>query len=213
MKRSTIALLDYGIGNVKSISNALENIGASAVLTSDRTQVMDADAVILPGVGAFAQGMQNLNRYELLPVIHDFVKTGKPFMGICLGMQMLLEESEEFGITKGIGLIKGKVIRMPLAENATEKLPHVSWNEITEPSPGRWKGTALNDVPDHTSVYFVHTFVASPADPADVLATTNYGGLDFCAAVHQDNIYGVQFHPEKSGEAGMQILKNFIQLI
>jgi glutamine amidotransferase len=213
MKKATVAILDYGIGNVKSISNALENIGAAPVLTSDRNAVMQADAVILPGVGAFAKGMQNLETYKLIPVIHEFVETGKPFMGICLGMQMLLEESEEFGTTKGLGLISGKVIRMPLAKDATEKLPHVTWNELKEPQPGRWAGTVLNNTPEHTSVYFVHSYVAAPSPDTTILSLTTYGDKDFCSAVHKDNIYGVQFHPEKSGEKGMAILQHFIQLI
>ena len=212
MKKSKIAILDYGLGNVKSISNAFDNIGVIPILSKDRDVVMESSALVLPGVGAFAKGMENLEKNNLVSIIYDFVKTSKPFLGICLGMQMLLEKSEEFGETEGLGLIKGKVKKMSINGNSLDKLPHVSWNELSEPSQGRWKGTLLNDSSLLTDVYFVHTFVASPENKKDVLATTNYGNTEFCAAVHSKNVYGTQFHPEKSGKAGLKMLKNFIEL-
>jgi glutamine amidotransferase len=131
--KKNVVILDYGIGNVKSIANALIEIGAEPVLSSDEKVIMDAEALILPGVGAFQKGMSNLIEANLVHVIHEFVATGKPFLGICLGMQMLLEESDEFGITKGLGLIPGKVQTLQLEEGSMEKLPHVAWNEIKEP--------------------------------------------------------------------------------
>ncbi len=212
MRRVKIAILDYGIGNVKSICNALNNIGADTVLTADEKEILDADAAILPGVGAFAKGMQNLAESNLVNVIHKFVATGKPFMGICLGMQMLMDASEEFGTTKGLGLISGNVVKLTLVDGAKEKLPHVTWNEINEPSPQRWENTILDNIPKHSDVYFVHSFVAAPAIQEDVLVTAEYGNVNFCAGVKKGNIYGLQFHPEKSGNIGLQILRNFLSL-
>lgn len=207
-----VAILDYGIGNVKSIANAVESIGAKSFLTRKEEEILNADALIFPGVGAFAKGMSNLMEYGLSDLIYKFTKTGKPFLGICLGMQMLLEESEEFGSTKGLGLIKGKVIRLPLPENSHAKLPHISWNGIIKPAENRWNSTILSGTSDRSDVYFVHTFVAAPTELSDVLAITEYGGIRFCSAVHKKNIYGMQFHPEKSGPVGLNILSKFISL-
>ncbi len=206
-----IAVIDYGIGNVKSMCNALAHVGLEAILTNKRDEILSADAVILPGVGAFAQGMYNLNQHQLVPVIREYVSGGKLFIGVCLGMQMLLEESEEFGATRGIGLIHGRVKKIQLAENSIEKLPHVSWNEINEPISGRWKNTLLEDTPINSNMYFVHSFVAVPEHETDVLASCNFGGNDFCAAIQQNNIYGFQFHPEKSAEMGLSILNKIKQ--
>lgn len=212
MRRPKIVILDYGIGNVKSICNALNNIGADTVFTADEKEILHADAAILPGVGAFAKGMQNLAESNLINVIHKFVATGKPFMGICLGMQMLMDTSEEFGTTKGLGLIRGNVVKLTILDGAKEKLPHVTWNEINEYSPGKWENTIMHDIPKHSDVYFVHSFVAAPANQEDVLVTAEYGNVNFCAGVNRGNIYGFQFHPEKSGNTGLQILRNFLSL-
>lgn len=208
-----IAVIDYGIGNVKSMMNALESLEASAILTCDKDEIMKADGVILPGVGAFKHGMDNLAERGLIETLYKYVETGKPFLGVCLGMQMLMEESDEFGNTRGLGFVEGRVARMPLDENTTEKLPHVSWNELHEPSSGRWHGTILKDLPDTFDVYFVHSFAAVPVDRSNILAECEYGKRFFCAAVNKDNVYGTQFHPEKSGDTGKKILKNFISLI
>lgn len=208
-----IVIIDYGIGNVKSMYNAFYNIGFKPELTSDKQSILNADAVVLPGVGAFSKGMENLNERGLFQIIHDFIKKGNPFLGVCLGMQMLLEESEEFGLTPGLGLIKGKVVKLPILPNSVEKLPHVSWNELREPTEGRWNGTILNKVPINTDAYFVHTFVVVPKYEEDILATTDYADINFCSAIHHENIYGTQFHPEKSSQNGLSILTNFVNLI
>jgi len=208
--KKNVVILDYGIGNVKSIANALIEIGAEPFLSSDEQVILAADSVILPGVGAFSKGMSNLKEANLVEVINKFVETGKPFLGICLGMQMLLEESDEFGITKGLGLIAGKVGMMLLPDQAKDKLPHVTWNEIKAPEAGRWENSLLAASEENTYVYFVHSFVAMPSSPDDILAIANYGGANFCAAVKKNNITGVQFHPEKSGMPGLKMLSQFL---
>lgn len=213
MRIKKVVIIDYGIGNIKSMYNAFNNLGIEPQLTSDRQSILDASAVVLPGVGAFRKGMENLHSLGLVETIRTFVNKGNPFLGVCLGMQMLLEESEEFGITPGLGLIKGKVIRLPITPSINEKLPHVTWNQLNEPSTGRWKHTILNDFPLNSDAYFIHSFVAVPTNCKTILTTTNYGGGDFCSALHQENIYGTQFHPEKSGKNGHLILNNFINLI
>lgn len=206
-----VAVLDYGLGNVRSITNALTNIGVAPILTSDCELILSADALILPGVGAFAKGMQNLKDRNLIGLIHQFVDSGKPFLGICLGMQMLLGESEEFGFNKGLGLIKGKVIKLPLKFGGSEKLPHVSWNEILPPSQDRWNNTLLESTAPSSDVYFIHSYVALPNDQGDVLSYTSYGDGYFCSAIQKDNITGFQFHPEKSGALGLNMLSEFIK--
>lgn len=208
--KKNVVILDYGIGNVKSIANALFEIGAEPVLSSDEKVIMGAEALILPGVGAFQKGMSNLTESNLVHVIQEYVATGKPFLGICLGMQMLLEESDEFEITKGLGLIPGKVQKLKLWEGSSEKLPHVAWNEIKEPEMGRWTNSLMESTEINTDVYFVHTFVAVPSNSENILAVANYGNADFCAAVKKDNVTGVQFHPEKSGKLGLKMLSQFL---
>lgn len=206
-----IAIIDYEIGNVKSIINAFKKIEIEPILTNQRDIIMNSDGLILPGVGAFTQGMKNLEKYGLHEIIYDFVNTKKPFMGICLGMQMLMEESEEFGITKGLGLIEGKVIKLPVQNPNCEKLPHVSWNEISTKNIS-WKNTILDDLEEYTDMYFVHSFVASPKNEENILSITEYSDYKFCSSVKKENIYGCQFHPEKSGEQGLKIIQNFVNL-
>lgn len=206
-----ISIIDYDVGNVKSIINAFKKIGVEPILTNDRETILASDGSILPGVGAFAHGMQNLQKHDLIEVIYDFVDTQKPIMGICLGMQMLMEESEEFGITKGLGLISGKVIKLPVQNPDYEKLPHVSWNEISKHKIS-WENTVLDNIPEHSDMYFVHSFVASPIDENNILSTTEYSDYKFCSSIKKDNIYGCQFHPEKSGEIGLKIIQNFVNL-
>ena len=206
-----IVLIDYGIGNIKSITNAFENHGVEVVLSRKREIILKANGLVLPGVGAFSHGMNNLHKYKLVDTIKDYVKTGKPLLGICLGMQMLLEESQEFGINKGLGLIKGKVIKLPLEELSQAKLPHISWNGI-KPYNISWNNTILNNIKINSDMYFVHSFVASPKNKNEILSITDYFGVEFCSSIKKNNIYGCQFHPEKSSSMGLSIIENFIKI-
>jgi len=206
-----IAVIDYGIGNVRSILSAFENQGANVFLTRDKNKILESDGVILSGVGAFSHGMDSLNKYGLVDIIKEYVESNKPFMGICLGMQMLFEESEEFGVTKGLGLISGKVVKLPTKDSQNEKLPHVSWNELNS-GKIQWPDTVLENIKEGSDMYFVHSFVAQPNDESNVLSTTEHSGYNFCSSVKSGNIYGCQFHPEKSGKTGLKIVKNFIRI-
>ena len=206
-----IAIIDYEIGNIKSIINVFKKIGIEPILTNDREAILSSDGLILPGVGAFAHGMENLEKYGLQEIIYEFVNTKKPFLGICLGMQMLMEESEEFGLTKGLGLIEGKVIKLPIQNPNCKKLPHVSWNEISTKNI-TWKNTILDEIEEYTDMYFVHSFITSPKNDKNILAMTEYSDYKFCSSVKKDNIYGCQFHPEKSGDKGLKIMQNFVNL-
>lgn len=206
-----IVIIDYDVGNVRSIINALKKVGVDTILSNDKDEIMSSDGVILPGVGAFAHGMENLNKYNLVKTIIEYTNTNKPLLGICLGMQMLLDESEEFKNTKGLGLISGKVVKLPVKNSSYEKLPHVSWNEIKEQNIN-WNDTILDKVEQQSDMYFVHSFIASPTNQNEILSTTKYSDYKFCSSVKKGNIYGCQFHPEKSGEIGLKIIENFIKI-
>lgn len=206
-----IAVIDYDIGNVRSILSAFENQGANVFLTRDREKILASDGLVLPGVGAFSHGMASLRKYNLVKDIKDYIETGKPFIGICLGMQMLFDHSEEFGLSSGLGLIAGSVIKLPTKEDKNEKLPHVSWNEVNIVE-GKWEGTILDGVTEGSDMYFVHSFIANPDDRSNILSMTEYSGYKFCSSVKKNNIYGCQFHPEKSGTVGLNVIKNFIRM-
>jgi imidazole glycerol-phosphate synthase subunit HisH len=206
---STIAIIDYDVGNIKSICNAFEKVGANIIVTRDRDEISKADGVVLPGVGAFYHGMQKLKQYGLDKTILDIANSGKPLLGICLGMQMLFSSSEEFGNTAGLGIIPGKVLKLPLIDPDYQKLPHVSWNELNGCGPESWRSSILKDVPENENMYFVHSFFAKPDDKKDILSTTVYSDHKFCSTVQRNNVYGCQYHPEKSAIAGLKIITNF----
>ncbi len=208
-----VTMIDYGIGNLFSVTRALEHVGAS-VATTDSPHVLDrAERVILPGVGSFANGMSGLRERSLIEPLRRYAASGRPFLGICLGLQLMFDASEEFGRHEGLGLIAGEVKAVPdrRADGQPHKIPHVGWAPLAPPSPGSsWDGTLFGDVAPGESVYFVHSFTAVPADERHRLADTDYDGCRISAAVRRDNLYGCQFHPEKSGPTGLRILARFV---
>lgn len=209
-----VAVIDYGVGNLLSVSRALEHCGARVTITSDAAAILAAGRVVLPGVGSFADGMAALRIGDLDAVVRQVAATGTPLLGICLGMQMLLDKSEEFGITDGLGLIPGHVVKIPAMTTTGEphKIPHIGWNELVfSAQRDSWQDCLLSDVEPGKSVYFVHSFMAEPASPEHRLADCRYGGIPISAVVKRDNVIGCQFHPEKSGEVGLRILKNFLR--
>jgi len=205
-----IAIIDYDMGNLRSVAKAFEKVGARARVTRDPGVITDASHVVLPGVGAFRDCMANLDEFNLITPILNSVKSGKPFLGICLGLQLLFDESMEFGRHKGLGIIKGSVVRFPASADANGlelKVPHMGWNDIRI-----MKGSALfNGIHDGAYFYFVHSYYTAPEDPGVTLTTTSYG-LEFTSAIEKDNIMACQFHPEKSQRVGLKMLKNFSEL-
>jgi glutamine amidotransferase len=212
MTKPSITVIDYGVGNLLSVQRGLEQCGAEVLLTSDPNLVLAAERLVLPGVGAFANAMKALEERNLVTPIQEQATKGTPLLGICLGMQLLLDESEEFGVTKGLGLISGRVV--PVAPKTTigtpQKIPHIGWNDLV-PAAGRvdWRGTLLRDNHPGEAAYFVHSYTAVPTDPYDRLADCIYGGHRISAAIARNHITGCQFHPEKSGEVGLRILRRF----
>ena len=199
-----IAIIDYGMGNLMSVQKGFERVGREAVVTSDAKTILSAGKVVLPGVGAFPDCMRNLEQNGLIDVVRKTIESGKPFLGICLGLQLLFTESEEFGISKGLDIIKGRVVRFKGPEFAGLKIPHMGWNSIAI----KRRAPALADVPDESHVYFVHSFHVVPEDMSVIATTTPYG-IEFVSSIWKDNIFAVQFHPEKSQTLGLSILKRF----
>lgn len=212
MRKPRITVIDYGLGNLLSVQRGLEHCGAEVLLTSDPEVVASAERAVLPGVGAFASAMQALMEYGLVPALQTLASKGTPLLGICLGMQLLLDESEEFGLTRGLGLIPGRVIPVPnkTAYGETQKIPHIGWNGLVLAESRRdWTDTLLQSNRPGEAAYFVHSFMAVPTNSQHRLADCFYGGQRIPAAVNRDRITGCQFHPEKSGEVGLKILRKF----
>lgn len=213
--KPNIVIVDYGLGNIFSIQKAFGYLGMPTECTADAKKIMSADALILPGVGAFEDGMQGLRKRGLTSVIADFSKSGRPLLGICLGMQLLMTTSEEFGHHEGLNLILGRVKRISSGNEISQaKVPHVGWNKVNayHNFPNPWAHTILKGLPDGFLTYFLHSYAVIPDNALHTLAQTEYGGHTFCSAVYKDNIYGVQFHPEKSAEAGLEVLRNFMSV-
>lgn len=215
MTAPEVAIIDYGMGNLLSVRRGLEHCGARVTVTAEPSAILSASRVVLPGVGAFADGMNELRGTGLDAVVREVAARGIPLLGICLGMQMLLDESEEFGITAGLGLIPGRVVPVPstTSEGRAQKIPHIGWNALLLP-PGcaSWKGTLLDEVKPGEAVYFVHSFMANPTDLTHRVADCLYGGRSISATIRRDNVHGCQFHPEKSGEVGLKVLRRFLSL-
>ena len=200
-----IAIIDYDMGNLKSVHKAFESVGHRAAVTRDPKLIADASHVVLPGVGAFGDCMRNLGRYGLVEPVLGAIQAGKPFLGICLGFQLLFSESEEFGTHRGLGVIPGRVVRFASGGSATPmKVPHMGWNSIAI----RQRSPLLDGVPDGAFMYFVHSYYVVPDDQSVACTMTDYG-RPFVSSVARDNIFACQFHPEKSQSEGLRIIQNF----
>jgi cyclase len=218
----TVSVIDYGMCNLRSVSRAFESLGHTVNIISTPEEVLAATALVLPGVGAFADGMCGLQEKNLITAIKEFTLSGRPLLGICLGMQLLMTESEEFGLHAGLDLIQGSVLAFDdpsVANKKKYRVPHVGWNELHKGTSTRcgneathdWSNTILRNTTEGADVYFVHSFKVVPEDPVHAIAVTRYGGQEFCSAIRKDNIYGTQFHPERCGPTGLTMLRNFAQ--
>ena len=197
------------MGNLRSVQKGFEAVGAKAIVTSDSKKILSARSVVLPGVGAFKACMDNLEKFDLIDTVKQSVQRGKPFLGICLGLQLLFSQAEEFGSVSGLGILKGKVVGFKDAPNSGDplKIPHMGWNNV-EVKPSH---PLFDSVPNQSYFYFVHSYYVVPEDRATVATTTNYG-IEFVSGIHHENIHAFQFHPEKSQQLGLTVLKNFSRL-
>jgi glutamine amidotransferase len=210
--RPSVTVVDYGMGNLFSVSRALERSGAEVRQATTAGEIDGADRLVLPGVGAFADGMRELAERGLVEPLRRYAASGRPFLGICLGMQMMFETSEEFGEWEGLGLLRGRVAAVPGTSvgGLPHKVPHVGWSGLHVPHAGDWSESILGSLGPGSAVYFVHSFAAQPAHRADLLAEVEYGGRRLCAAVRRGPLNGCQFHPEKSAEVGLGIMREFV---
>ena len=204
-----VAIIDFKVGNIFSVVQACKKVGLLVEVTSDYNTILSSDGVILPGVGAFGDAMLNLEEQNLIKTIKDFVQTGKPFMGVCLGLQLLFTNSEEFGNHKGLDIIKGTVKKF---DNTKTKVPQIGWNKIYKDF-NTWENSPLEDTINNEYMYFVHSYYVIPSNKNVVLTNTNYSGIEYCSSIKKDNILATQFHPEKSGEKGLEIYKNWSKLL
>ena len=200
-----VAIIDYDAGNIKSVEKAMIALGENVVITRNKEEILTADHVILPGVGAFGDAMEKLHNYHLVEVIREVVDNNIPFLGICLGLQLLFESSEECSGVQGLGILRGKIVRLP--EDRGLKIPHIGWNSLKYPNRGR----LFAGIAEESYVYFVHSYYLQAADSQIVTATTEYAA-QIHASVEQGNVFACQFHPEKSSDVGMKILSNFLEI-
>ena len=201
-----IAIIDYDAGNIKSVEKAFMALGQDVVVTRDKDTILNAEGVVLPGVGAFGDAMEKLIAYDLVDTIHKVVEKNTPFLGICLGLQLMFESSEESPGVEGLSLLKGKIVRIPEGEGL--KIPHIGWNNLSYPNRGR----LYKDIPEDSYVYFVHSYYLQAEESEIVRATTEYG-VTIHASVEKGNVFACQFHPEKSSSVGMKILENFVTVV
>lgn len=205
-----VGIIDYGLGNIYSVNKACQFVGLDTVVTSNKTILQDVDALILPGVGAFGNAMQSLKELNLVETILKQVSSGKPILGICLGMQLLMKVSSEFGNHNGLDLIDGEVIRFPEGDSQNFKIPQIQWNSINIISES---SKLLKDIPRDTFYYFIHSYYVKTNRGEVVAGTASYKNINYCCAVEKDNIFGTQFHPEKSSKQGLKIFQNFKNFI
>ena len=215
MAPPSVLIVDYGVGNLFNVARAFRALGAEPIISNDIQKIRMAERILLPGVGAFAAGMEGLRAHGLVEVLKEIAVAGTvPFLGICLGMQLLMDSSEENGKWQGLGILPGTVKRFSAPVEGAEhfKVPQIGWNTLEIPNSNRsWEKTILHSITPAPSVYFVHSYYVLPQNPEDTLAETVYGNERFCSVIQRDNIRGCQFHPERSGETGLAILKNFIE--
>lgn len=217
MKEKKIIIVDYGLGNLFSVKHACDFIGTEAKISFDKNEIINADGIILPGVGAFGEAMNNLSELDLVSPLKDFISSGKPFLGVCLGMQLLFSESEEFGSNKGLGIIDGCVKKFPLKnpEGQALKIPQIAWNQIYKyPTTAHyWNNSPLKGLDNGEYMYFVHSYYAEPTFNENIFTTTIYEDFQYCSSVIKENVCATQFHPEKSAQKGINIYKNWLSAI
>lgn len=204
-ERGMVTIVDYGMGNLRSVQKAFERLGFRAEITDCPERVLNAERLVVPGVGAFGDAICELERRNLVKPILRFIESGRPFLGICLGLQLLFEKSYENGIHKGLGILRGDVVRFELSSEYS--IPHMGWNQVRQECPN----PLMREIPDESFFYFVHSYYVVPADPEVVAGTTEYG-FRFCSMIRQDNVFATQFHPEKSQSLGLKLLRNFAEL-
>ena len=211
---SKVTIIDYGMGNLLSVCRAFEHLGAEIILTHNPEKIAHAELLVLPGVGAFGDGMQALNDKGLSDSIKNYAQKGKPLLGICLGAQMLLDSSDEFGSHQGLGLISGKVVAIPHQNQQGHDLnvPHMGWADLQPANNDHFSHPLLDSTANGSALYFVHSFHVQTEAQSDLVATCDYSGNQLTAVVQHDNVVGCQFHPEKSGPVGLNMLKNFLEL-
>ncbi len=216
-KSPKIVIVDFELGNLYSVQNVFHHLGIQPTLSTEKAAIKNADAIVLPGVGAFGDAINNLNRLDLIQPIQDFIASGKPFLGICLGMQLLFSQSEEFGDHKGLNIIPGSIKKFPSIDHDQQKVrvPQIAWNKISPPQwdKNKWSNSPLSTTANNEYMYFVHSYYALPEDKTNILSTTQYHHITYCSAVSKNNIFAFQFHPEKSGPKGIEIYQNWINAI
>lgn len=207
-----IAIIDYQLSNLFSVKHAFDYLGVESKITTDKDYILKSDGAIIPGVGAFGDAMANLEKSDLIPVIKNFIRSGRPFMGVCLGLQLLFTESEEFGKFKGLDIVKGRVVKFKGGKKV--KVPQIGWNKITKPKGSSlWENSPLKNIKNGEFMYFVHSYYVICEDKNIILSETNYEGINYCSGIITKNIFATQFHPEKSGQEGIKIYKDWLEQI
>ena len=206
-----IIIVDYGVGNLYSLKRALGKCGVKAIVSEEANDIESADALVLPGVGSFGAGMRGLRVRGLTDIVKTAAQKGRPILGICLGAQLMLEKGYEFGEFEGLGIFKGDVVRF--GKECSEKIPHIGWNEVREGKSGMWKDTIFGSLKSGFAAYFVHSYILRPRNADDIFGVTEYGGCQFASVLRKGAIYACQFHPEKSGPAGLILIQSFVNSV
>ena len=209
-----VVIIDYNAGNLFSVEHACLQVGLSIVVSSDKKVIESAKAIILPGVGAFNDAMNNLKKLDLISPLKDKVGSGTPLLGVCLGLQLLFTESEEFGSHKGLDLIEGSILKFPNQIHGNQiKVPQIGWNKIYANDKSNWVESPLNTIPEGEFMYFVHSYFANPSNKSEITTLTEYEGIEYCSSILKNNIFATQFHPEKSAKWGIEVYKNWANSI